>query len=84
MCAYTIKQRRHGRQKWAGIKRYTHITSSRYTGYKGLLDIKGLAMNLENISNLRNLFLENKVWKVCQTFWDFLNWVLNVFFVNEV
>jgi len=41
-------------------------------------------MNLENISNLRNVFLENKVWKVCQTFWDFLNWVLNVFFVNEV
>jgi hypothetical protein len=58
MCAYTIKQRRHGRQKCAGIKRYTHITSSRYTGYKGLLDIKGLAMNLENISNLRNVFLD--------------------------
>ena len=50
MCAYTIKQRRHGRQKSAGIKRYTHTPSIRH-------------MNLENISNLRNRFLENKVWR---------------------
>jgi hypothetical protein len=71
MSYYTINQRRHGRQKWAGIKRYTHTPSIR-------------EINLENISNLRNVFLENKVWKVCQTFWDFLNWVLNVFFVNKV
>jgi len=41
-------------------------------------------MNLENISNLRNRFLENKVWKVWQTFWDFLIWDRNRFFVNEV
>ena len=50
MAYYTIKQRRHGRQKCAGIKRYTHTPSIRY-------------MNLENISNLRNVFLENKVWR---------------------
>jgi hypothetical protein len=41
-------------------------------------------MNLEKISNLRNRFLGYKGLEVCQTFWDFLNWVLNVFFVNEV
>jgi hypothetical protein len=32
-------------------------------------------MNLENISNLRNLFLENKVWKV----WDKKVWDRNNF-----
>jgi hypothetical protein len=36
---------------------------------------EGLSMNLENISNLRNVFLENKVWKV----WDKKVWDRNNF-----
>jgi hypothetical protein len=70
----TVIQRPAGTQKWAGIKRYTP-----YHQYKiqHTLDIRleGLSMNLENISNLRNVFLENKVWKV----WDKKVWDRNNF-----
>jgi hypothetical protein len=70
----TVIQRPCGDAKKAGIKRYTP-----YHQYKiqHTLDIRfeGLSMNLENISNLRNVFLENKVWKV----WDKKVWDRNNF-----
>ena len=62
MSVYTIKQRRSGRQKTAGIKRYTHTPSIRYIHTLDIrFEIERFVMNLENISNLRNVFLENKV-----------------------
>lgn len=48
--------------KAGNLKRYTKTTYSSYTNHTfWFLGYKGLAMNLENYLNARNVFLENKV-----------------------